>query len=57
MSGGVKADVYNLDDKVLVNIERHFLADTKEFLFDQSEVHYLTVDQHDMYPKGRRRKE
>lgn len=56
-SGGVSADVYNLDDKVLVTMDRHLLSDTKEFLFDQDEVHYLTLDKHDMYPKGRRRKD
>ena len=53
LTGGVTADVYNLDDQVLVSIERHLLADTKEFLFEQSEVDFLTLDQQKIYPTGR----
>ena len=55
MSGGVSAQVYNLDDKVLINIERHLLPDCNEFLLEQPEVDFLTLDSQQIYPKGRKK--
>lgn len=56
LSGGVEAQLYNIDDKVLVNMERHLLPDAQEFLLGQPEVDFLTIDQKPVYPKGRRAK-
>jgi hypothetical protein len=47
--------LYNADDKVLIDLERRLLPDTKEFLFDQPETNFLTVDSMDLYRDGTKR--
>ncbi|TFJ88284.1 hypothetical protein NSK_000633 [Nannochloropsis salina CCMP1776] len=55
ISGGVDVRLYNADDKVLIDLERRLLPDTKEFLFDQPETNFLTVDSMDLYRDGTKR--
>lgn len=52
--GGVEAALYNLDDKILVSLERKLTTDLNEFLLEQPEVDFLTLDSKKIYPKGRR---
>lgn len=53
VSGGVQAQFYNLDDKVLATFDRKLTQDTNEFLLEQPEVDFLTLDSRQIYPKGR----
>ena len=56
MTGGVDAQLYNLDDKILASLERHLIADCNDFLFQQPEVDFITLDSRPIYPPGRERK-
>lgn len=53
LSGGVQAQFYNLDDKILATFDRHLTQDVNEFLFEQQEVDFLTLDSRQIYPPGR----
>ncbi len=53
ISGGVDAKFYNLDDKVLATFDRKLTQDTNEFLLEQPEVDFITLDGRKIYSKGR----
>jgi len=53
ISGGVDAKFYNLDDKVLATFDRKLTQDTNEFLLEQPEVDFITLDSRKIYSKGR----
>lgn len=53
VSGGVQAQFYNLDDKVLATFDRKLTQDTNEFLLEQPEVDFLTLDSRKITKPGR----
>lgn len=50
----MEAALYNLDDKILVSLDRKLTPDLNEFLLEQPEVDFLTLDSQKIYPKGRK---
>lgn len=54
LSGGVQAQFYNLDDKILATFDRKLTNDVNEFLFDQHEVDFLTLDSRQIFPPNRK---
>lgn len=53
LSGGVNAQIYNIGEKVLATFDRQLTQDTNDFLLEQPEVDFLTLDSRNIYPKYR----